>query len=226
MHLMPVRYLSIDWRTDYDPLFSKFVDRTLGVGFRAAKYFASVSQNEINAPIYPALLAPGSLIDPAKSLLTPKADQVTLALVSAIQIGAVGTRPPRPHTTTFNRNLFSSWFKRRITPIAAGLAANTGDSTSAPGTKINFFSHLRSPTSARLAQCENKTGFSSSVRTRGLWKTRIQHGAGCRIHLRQACPATREEMQRESKIHRFCLSNLSRRQNLGGRRALVACSNE
>ncbi|MGC2658482.1 MAG: LPS assembly protein LptD, partial [Bryobacteraceae bacterium] len=79
MHLMPVRYLSIDWRTDYDPLFSKFVDRTLGVGFRAAKYFASVSQNEINAPIYPALLAPGSLIDPAKSLLTPKADQVTFS---------------------------------------------------------------------------------------------------------------------------------------------------
>jgi LPS-assembly protein len=79
MRVMPLRYLSIDWRTDWDPLFSKFVDRTIGAGFRASKYFVNVSQNEINAPIYPALAGPGALLTPLTSLLTPKADQVSFS---------------------------------------------------------------------------------------------------------------------------------------------------
>jgi LPS-assembly protein len=85
MRFYPVRYFSIEWRTDYDPMFSQFVDRTLGVSFRASKYFVNVGQNEINAPIYPGLVTPGTavtaptLLTPLTSLLTPKANQVSFS---------------------------------------------------------------------------------------------------------------------------------------------------
>ena len=52
LSVSPYPFLSIDWRTDYDPLRGRFVDNTYGVIFRYSKFGAGLSDNAINtAPV-------------------------------------------------------------------------------------------------------------------------------------------------------------------------------
>jgi LPS-assembly protein len=43
----PFSYLSLEWRTDYDPLRHKVIDQAYGISGRYSKYFASVTETAI-----------------------------------------------------------------------------------------------------------------------------------------------------------------------------------
>lgn len=61
MDLSPFPFVSINWRTDYDPLRHGFVDQSYGTTFRQKKYFANVSQTAITT----------------NQILVPTANQIT-----------------------------------------------------------------------------------------------------------------------------------------------------
>lgn len=47
LRLNPYSFLSIDWRSEYDPLRHKFIDNTVGVNIRHSKYFANVGETSL-----------------------------------------------------------------------------------------------------------------------------------------------------------------------------------
>lgn len=61
MQLNPFPFLSIDWRTDYDPLRHSFVDQTYNANLRRKKFFAGVGQTAITT--YPVLVPQANQIN-------------------------------------------------------------------------------------------------------------------------------------------------------------------
>jgi LPS-assembly protein len=57
----PFSFLGLEWRTDYDPLRQRFVDRTFGAGAHYSKYSVSVSNTQINTN--PVLIPPANQIN-------------------------------------------------------------------------------------------------------------------------------------------------------------------
>jgi LPS-assembly protein len=62
LSVSPYSFLSLDWRTEYDPLRQRFIDHTITGVFRHSKYFASVGDTAITT----------------NPLLVPQANQITV----------------------------------------------------------------------------------------------------------------------------------------------------
>ncbi|HEX4748167.1 MAG TPA: putative LPS assembly protein LptD [Bryobacteraceae bacterium] len=61
LNLNPYSFLSVEWRTNYDPLSKRFLDQTYGISVRKGKYFGGVSDTAIKT----------------EPLLTPQANQIS-----------------------------------------------------------------------------------------------------------------------------------------------------
>jgi LPS-assembly protein len=48
LRVSPINGLGLRWQTDYDPRLGRFVDSSLSVDYRYAKYFVSAGQNRVN----------------------------------------------------------------------------------------------------------------------------------------------------------------------------------
>ena len=70
LRLTPLSFVSVEWRTDYDPVRHSFIDDSIGADFRKSKYFVTVGDTDVN--IKSLVTLPGT---PAV-VLTPDANQI------------------------------------------------------------------------------------------------------------------------------------------------------